>query len=175
MRRRSSLAVTKGKPANGTTKVKVKATNTGTFAIGGYALDIQGQDNVKVDDSCSYIPELGGTGCRVTRPKALAAGATDTFTVTITVKGGETPVGFALMPAQRYTNKDTKTTLKLAGDGASKSPAPGGAEENDGGQGGGELAVTGVDGGTLLIGGTGLVGVGALLLVMTRRRRITRS
>ena len=170
------LAVTKGEPAQGRTQVKVKATNTGSFAIGGYALDVHAPGNVEVDDSCSYIPELTDTGCRVTRPRTLAAGATDTFTVTVTVKGGETTVGFVLMPAQRYTNKDTKATLDLAGDEISESPAPGGAEENDGGQGGGgSLPVTGIDGGTLVIGGTGLIGVGALLLGVSRRRRFTLS
>jgi hypothetical protein len=85
-------------------------------------------------------------------------------------------VGFVLTPAQRYPNKDTKATLILAGDKITESPAPGGADENDGGQGGGSLAFTGVDGGTLLIGGTGLIAVGTLLLLgMTRRRRVTLS
>jgi hypothetical protein len=169
------LAVTKGKPANGTTKVKVKATNSGSFAIGGYALDVHAPGNVKVDGSCGPVPELDDQGCRVLRPKALPAGATDTFTVTLTVTGADTEVGFVLAPAQRYTNKDTKATLTLTGDEVTESPAPGAADDNKntGGQGGGgSLPVTGVDGGTLVIGGTGLVGVGALLLGITRRRRV---
>jgi len=178
------LAVTKGKPAKGVTKVKIKATNTGSFAIGGYALDIYAPSTVRVDDSCSYIPELEDIGCRVTQPRTLPAGATDTFTVTVTVKGGKTPVDFVLMPTQRFTNKDTNATLTLAGD--SPAPAPDDTDDagdtdntddpgegNDGGQGGGTLPITGIDGGTLLIGGTGLVGVGALLLGVTRRRRVT--
>ncbi|MFI7545601.1 hypothetical protein [Actinoplanes sp. NPDC049599] len=170
------LAVKAGKTVDGKTQVKVKATNAGTFAIGGYTLDIHTPDNVTVDDSCGPVPALDGIGCRVTRQKTLAAGATDTFTVTVTVQGGKTPVGFVLTPAQRYTNKDTKATLKLAGDEATESPAPAPAdpEENNGGSGGGgSLPVTGIDGGTLLIGGTGLVAVGALLLGVTRRRRVT--
>jgi LPXTG-motif cell wall-anchored protein len=40
-----------------------------------------------------------------------------------------------------------------------------------GANGGGQLAATGVDGGTVVAGGAGLIAVGMLALGMTRRRR----
>jgi hypothetical protein len=107
------LAATKGKPVAGRTTVTVKATNTGTFAIEGYSLDVNTPANATVQSSCSAEPHVPSADCEVWRAKTVQPGATDTFTVTVKVTGQKADVGFALSPVRRYTNADAKTTLTL--------------------------------------------------------------
>jgi hypothetical protein len=108
------LVTTKGQPVSGRTKVTVTATNTGTFAIEGYSLDVDTPANATVQSSCFGEPHVPSVDCEVWRSKTIQPGATDTFTVTVKVTGTTAKVGFTLSPVQRYTNKDAKTALTLS-------------------------------------------------------------
>ncbi|MGS2614617.1 LPXTG cell wall anchor domain-containing protein [Micromonospora sp. LZ34] len=172
------LRATAGQVDGGAATVTVRVTNTGSFAIGGYSLNVTTPDGVRVTaPACSESGRMAGVGCELLRPGTLRAGATDTFRVRLTVRGGERTVRLYLAPVDRYTNKDTSVTLRLAGGvggGATTPPSadPTGtptptapAEEP------GQLPRTGPAGGTYALVGAALLALGAGLLLLRRRLR----
>lgn len=160
---------------DGKTVLKVRVTNAGTFAIGGYSLNVATPAGVRVTaPACSDSGRMNGVGCELLRIRELAAGATDAFDVRLTVSGGPKTVRLYLAPDNRYTNEDTEVTLRLAvTSNTTPSPVPSatsapaalpGAPTSPG-----QLPVTGSDAGKYALAGVALLLVGAGLLIGRRR------
>ncbi|MFI5485233.1 LPXTG cell wall anchor domain-containing protein [Micromonospora echinaurantiaca] len=170
------LRATAGAVDGGAATVTVRVTNTGSFAVGGYALNVSTPDGVRVAaPACSDSGRMAGAGCELLRLGTLGAGGTDTFRVRLAVGGDERTVRLYLAPVDRYTNKDTSVTLRLtggAGAGATTAPPAGStatptpttpAEEP------GQLPRTGPAGGAYALAGAVLLALGAGLLLLRRR------
>ncbi|MCG5467179.1 LPXTG cell wall anchor domain-containing protein [Micromonospora sp. LAH09] len=183
------LRATAGPVVNGTTTVRVRVTNTGTFDIGGYSFTITTPTGVRVAaPACADSGRMVGVGCEILRPSVLADGATDSFDVRLAVTGGTKTVKLALAPANRYTNKDTTLTLRLTGSGGSgagdaTTPPPAGptvtpsptatagptATATTSTPEAAQLPRTGVSGSTYGLIGAALLALGIGLLVLRRR------
>ncbi|MGW3783183.1 LPXTG cell wall anchor domain-containing protein [Micromonospora chokoriensis] len=174
------LRATAAPVVDGTTTVRVKVTNTGSFDIGGYSVALTTPTGVRVTaPTCSDSGRTKGVGCEILRTAVLADGATDSFDVRLAVTGGEKTVRLSLTPATRYTNRDTTLTLRLGGAGGSgagntstssaeptataATPSPSTAQ----------LPRTGPSGGTYALVGAVMLALGAGLLVL--RRRLSRG
>ena len=161
----------------------MRVTNTGTFDIGGYSLNITTPTGVRVTaPACSDSGRMNGVGCEILRQRVLADGATDSFDVRLTVTGGTKSVRLSLAPTNRYINRDAATTLRLGGRAvpvpatppphprhpadpttpASTAPATPGPEAA-------ELPRTGTSGSTYGLIGAVLLALGVGLLVLRRR------
>jgi LPXTG-motif cell wall-anchored protein len=167
-----SLVVAQASAVGGKSKVDVTVTNQGTFAIGGYSLAVRLPKGVSVA-GCDTKLKREGASCEVYRGKGLKAGAVDRFSLTTTVGSGPKNVTFYLTPGDRYTNEDTSVTLALGGAAeATATPAPTLPVTPEPGT-DPELPKTGVNAVALAAGGAGVLGLGALLFVIARRRRVT--
>ncbi|MGW2622436.1 LPXTG cell wall anchor domain-containing protein [Micromonospora taraxaci] len=187
------LRATADPVVNGTTTVRVKVTNTGTFDIGGYSFTVTTPAGVRVaSPTCADRGRMVGVGCEILRPKVLADGTTDSFDVHLTVTGGEKTVQLSLAPTNRYTNKDTALTVRLNGSGGSgagdaTTPPPAGptvtpsptatasptATVTSSTPDVAQLPRTGVSGSTYGLVGVALLALGAGLLLL--RRRLSRG
>ncbi|MBM0234990.1 LPXTG cell wall anchor domain-containing protein [Micromonospora sp. STR1_7] len=167
---------------NGTTTVRVRVTNTGTFDIGGYSFNITTPTGVRVTSpACSDSGRMNGVGCEILRQRVLADGATDDFDVRLTVTGGAKTVRLSLSPSNRYTNEDTALTLRIGGAGGSgagdaTTPPPAGptatattSAPSTSTPEAAQLPRTGPSGSTYGLIGAALLAVGAGLLVLRRR------
>lgn len=172
------LTATAGTVSDGAVDVAVRVTNAGTFTLGAYSLNLRTPAGVSVvSPRCSDSGRMNGMGCELYRSRQLKAGATDAFTVRLTVTKAPATVTLFLAPTNRYTNKDTTVSLTLKGAAATPAattapatPPPAAAN----GAGGGTAATLPLTGpGTPLMVGSGaaLVAVGAGLLLVQRRRR----
>ncbi|MFF5172398.1 LPXTG cell wall anchor domain-containing protein [Micromonospora sp. NPDC000089] len=163
------LRATSGPVVNGTATVRVRVSNTGTFDIGGYSLNIVTPDGVRVTSpGCSTSGRMNGVGCEIVRNGGLKDGATDSFDVRLAVTGAPKTVRLYLAPTNRYTNKDTSVTLRLAaesGAGAGAAASP----DSTAPAGGPELPLTGTPTTLIALVGAALVALGAGLLVLRRR------
>nr|WP_236647154.1 hypothetical protein [Micromonospora acroterricola] len=113
------LRATAGPVADGVATIRVRVTNSGSFDLGGYSLNVATPDGVRVTaPACSDSGRMNGVGCEILRTRTVADGATDSFDVRVTVTGGTKTVRLWLAPVNRYTNKDTSLTLRLAGGGS---------------------------------------------------------
>ncbi|WP_433316943.1 LPXTG cell wall anchor domain-containing protein [Micromonospora sp. CA-269861] len=113
------LQATAGPVVDGAATIRVRVTNTGTFDIGGYSLNIATPDGARVTaPGCSDSGRMNGVGCEILRERRLADGATDSFDVRVSATGGTTSVRLWLAPTNRYTNRDTSVTLRLTGGGS---------------------------------------------------------
>ncbi|MBM7493091.1 LPXTG-motif cell wall-anchored protein [Micromonospora luteifusca] len=114
------LRATAAPVVDGMTTVRVQVTNTGTFDIGGYSLNITTPAGVRVTaPACSDSGRMNGVGCEIPRRRVIADSATDSFDVRLTVTAGTKTVQLSLAPTDRYTNKDSALTLRLGGTGGS--------------------------------------------------------
>ncbi|MGK5739005.1 LPXTG cell wall anchor domain-containing protein [Micromonospora sp. URMC 103] len=175
------LGATAAPVVDGQTTVAVRVTNAGTFAIGGYALNVTTPDGVRViGPSCSDSGRMDGVGCEILRSGPVPAGAADRFAVRLAVTGGTRTVRLNLAPTERYTNRDTSVALRLAGGEGSGAgdvtPSPTGTARPTGaptatasGQGAPELARTGAAGTAYALAGVALLAFGAALLLVRRR------
>ncbi|RAO62943.1 LPXTG cell wall anchor domain-containing protein [Micromonospora saelicesensis] len=112
------LRATAGPVVDGAATMRLRVTNTGTFDIGGYSLNVATPDGVRVTaPGCSDSGRMNGVGCEILRER-LAGGATDSFDVRVAATGGTKSVRLWLAPTNRYTNADTSVTLRLTGGGA---------------------------------------------------------
>ncbi|MEU8113082.1 LPXTG cell wall anchor domain-containing protein [Micromonospora sp. NPDC048947] len=113
------LRATAGPVVDGAATIRVLVTNTGTFDIGGYSLNVATPDGVRVTaPGCSDSGRMNGVGCEILRDRRLADGATDSFDVRMAATGGTKSVRLWLAPTNRYTNPDTSVTLRLTGGGS---------------------------------------------------------
>ncbi|SCF29618.1 LPXTG cell wall anchor domain-containing protein [Micromonospora chokoriensis] len=175
---------------DGTTRVRVRVTNTGSFDIGGYSLAVTTPAGVRVTaPGCSDSGRMNGVGCEILRPIVLTAGTIDSFDVHLTVTGGEKTVRLSLTPAQRYTNRDTTVTLRLGGTGGSgagdtptpspdptataATPSPSASVPSASTTQAEQLPRTGPSGGAYALVGAAMLALGAGLLVL--RRRLSRG
>jgi LPXTG-motif cell wall-anchored protein len=175
---------------DGTTTVRVRVTNTGSFDIGGYSVAVTTPTGVRVTfPTCADRGRMVGVGCEILRPKVLADGTTDSFDVHLTVTGGEKTVRLSLTPAQRYTNRDTTVTLRLGGTGGSgagdtrtpspdptataATPSPSASTQSASTTQAAQLPRTGPSGGAYALVGAVMLALGAGLLVL--RRRLSRG
>ncbi len=173
------LAATAGRVTGGAVDVAVRVTNAGSFTLGAYSVNVKTPAGVSVaSPACSDTSHSVPAGCELYRTRQLAAGATDRFTVRLTVPTTPVTVQLVLEPAGRYTNKDTTVSLTLNGAAATTptpattTPAP--APPAAGGAGGGygpTLPVTGDRTAALAGSGAALVALGAGLVLGLRRRR----
>lgn len=179
------LRATAAPVVDGTTTVRVRVTNTGSFDIGGYSLAVTTPTGVRVTaPACSDSGRTNGAGCEIPRTAVLADGATDSFDVRLAVTGGEKTVRLSLTPATRYTNRDTTLTLRLGGAGGSgagntstpsvepsataATPTPSTSTPDAA-----QLPRTGPSGGAYALVGAVMLALGAGLLVL--RRRLSRG
>ncbi|MFY1619927.1 LPXTG cell wall anchor domain-containing protein [Micromonospora sp. WMMD736] len=187
------LRATADPVVHGTTTVRVRVTNAGTFDIGGYSLFVTTPAGVRVAaPTCADRGRMVGVACEVLRPNVLGDGVTDSFDVRLTVTGGTKTVQVSLAPTNRYTNKDTVTTLRLNGSGGSgagdaTTPSPTGTAltpsptatarptvgVTSSTPGAVQLPRTGPSGGAYALVGAALLALGAGLLVL--RRRLSRG
>ncbi|MEU7675822.1 LPXTG cell wall anchor domain-containing protein [Micromonospora taraxaci] len=187
------LRATADPVVNGTTTVRVKVTNTGTFDIGGYSFTVTTPAGVRVaSPTCADRGRMVGVGCEILRPNVLGDGVTDSFDVRLTVTGGTKTVQVSLAPTNRYTNKDTALTLRLNGSGGSgagdaTTPPPAGptvtpsptatasptATVTSSTPDAAQLPRTGVSGSTYGLVGVALLALGAGLLLL--RGRLSRG
>ncbi len=182
------LAATAGPVRGGAVDVTVRVTNAGSFILGAYSVNVRTPAGVRVaSPACSDTNHRIPAGCELYRTRQLAAGATDRFTVRLTVPATPVTVQLVLEPAARYTNKDTTVSLTLNGAAATTPPAPtptatttpaatspAAAPPAAGGTGGGGgtgLPVTGDRTAVLAGSGAALVALGAGLVLSLRRRR----
>ncbi|WP_327032392.1 LPXTG cell wall anchor domain-containing protein [Micromonospora ureilytica] len=114
------LRATAGPVVDGAATVRVRVTNTGTFDIGGYSLNVATTpDGVRVTaPGCSDSGRMTGVGCEILRGRPLADGTADSFDVRVAATGGTTSVRLWLGPTNRYTNRDTSVTVRLTGGGS---------------------------------------------------------
>ncbi|MBQ1016312.1 LPXTG cell wall anchor domain-containing protein [Micromonospora sp. D93] len=113
------LRATAGPVVDSAATIRVRVTNTGTFDIGGYLLNVATPDGVRVTaPGCSDSGRTNGVGCEILRGRPLADGATDSFDVRVAATGGTTSVRLWLGPTNRYTNRDTSVTVRLTGGGS---------------------------------------------------------
>ncbi|MEH1168659.1 LPXTG cell wall anchor domain-containing protein [Micromonospora sp. CPCC 205539] len=173
------LRATAGPVADGVTTVRVRVTNTGTFDLGGYSLNIATPAGARVTaPTCSDSGRMNGVGCEILRNRSLADGATDSFDVRVAVTGDAKTVRLWLAPTTRYTNKDTSVTLRLTGSGGSgagdattapptadATTTPGATTTPEA-----QLPRTGSPATTFGLVGAVLLVVGAGLLLIPRRR-----
>jgi LPXTG-motif cell wall-anchored protein len=176
------LAAAEGSTVGRRTTVEATVTNAGEFAIGGYSLGVRLPKGAKTvgANACKNVIRFDGPICELYRGKGLKAGAVDTFTLTTDVVGGPKKITFYLAPVERYPNKDTSVTLTLGAGTPSATATPTAVPtapvtSAPGAGGADELPKTGVDAVILAVAGAGVLGLGALLLVIARRRRITFS
>lgn len=187
------LRATADPVVDGTTTVRVRVTNAGTFDIGGYSLFVTTPAGVRVAaPTCADRGRMVGVACEILRPNVLGDGVTDSFDVRLTVTGGTKTVQVSLAPTNRYTNKDTASTLRLNGSGGSGAgdattpPPAGGAvtpsptatasptvSVTSSTPGAAQLPRTGPSGGAYALVGAALLALGAGLLVL--RRRLSRG
>ncbi|MFF0173617.1 hypothetical protein [Micromonospora profundi] len=170
------LRATASPVVDGTTTVRVRVTNTGTFDIGGYSLNITTPAGVRVTaPACSDSGRMNGVGCEILRLRTIADGATDTFDVRLAVTEGTKIVKLSLAPGYRYTNKDTAVTLRLSAAGGSGAgattppPASPTATPTTSAPSAPELARTGASGSTYGLVGVALLALGCGLVVLQRR------
>ncbi|WP_326564342.1 LPXTG cell wall anchor domain-containing protein [Micromonospora peucetia] len=181
-------------PVNdGSMGVTARVQNTGTFAIGGYSLNVVTPKGVQVIwPLCSDSGRMAGVGCEILRSNVLKAGATETVHIRLAVIGGGKIIRVYLAPTNRYTNKDTSVTLHVPGGGgggapttppsatpsatptpsATSSPSASSSPTTPAGD-GAELPRTGPAGTTYALFGAALLALGAGLLLL--RRRLDRS
>jgi LPXTG-motif cell wall-anchored protein len=180
------LAATAGRVTGGAVDVAVRVTNAGSFTLGAYSVNVKTPAGVRVaSPACSDTNHNVPAGCELYRTRQLAAGATDRFTIRLTVPATPVTVQLVLEPSARYTNKDTTVSLTLNGAAATTPPAPaattpaapaagGSGGGSTGGSGGGygtALPVTGDRTAILAGSGAALVALGAGLVLSLRRRR----
>jgi len=173
------LRATASPVSNGLTTVRVRVTNTGAFAIGGYSLNITTPAGVRtIAPACSDSGRMDGVGCEILRQRTIADGATDSFDVRLAVTGGTRTVTFSLAPGNRYTNKDTTVTLRLNGAGGSgpsattspvASPTATPNTPNTSATDAPTLPRTGASGSTYGLVGAALLVVGVGLVMLQRR------
>ncbi|MFC4018079.1 LPXTG cell wall anchor domain-containing protein [Micromonospora sp. GCM10011542] len=170
------LRATAGPVVDGVATIRVGVTNTGTFDLGGYALNIATPAGVRVTaPACSDSGRMNGVGCEILRLRALPDGATDGFDVRVAVTGGTKDVRLWLAPVNRYTNKDTSVTLRLtgggsgAGDATTPPPVNPTAAPTSSTPKAAELPRTGSASTTYVLVGAALLTLGAGLLLLRRR------
>ncbi|MET8369368.1 LPXTG cell wall anchor domain-containing protein [Micromonospora profundi] len=173
------LRATASPVVNGSTTVRVRVTNTGAFAIGGYSLNITTPAGVRVTaPACSDSGRMDGVGCEILRLRTIADGATDSFDVRLAVTGGTRTVTLSLAPSNRYTNKDTSVTLRLNGAGGSgagattpppASPTATPTTPSTSPTNAPELARTGASSSTFGLVGAALLALGVGLVALQRR------
>ncbi|MGW4499606.1 LPXTG cell wall anchor domain-containing protein [Micromonospora sp. NPDC004336] len=156
---------------DGKVTLTARVTNTGAFAIGGYALNVVTPDGVRVvGPACSDSGRMSGAGCEIPRPDALGEDATDTVRVRLAVSGDAPTVRLYLAPTNRYTNRDTSVTLRLAAGGGATPPAGPSrtATPTTPAAAGTELPRTGSAGTAYALVGAALLALGAGLLLLRR-------
>ncbi|RKN49242.1 LPXTG cell wall anchor domain-containing protein [Micromonospora endolithica] len=164
------LVATVGPVVDGVAVVQVRVTNSGTFDIGGYSLNVTTPSGVRVTDpDCSGSGRLNGVGCEIQRNGRLAGKATDAYQVRLAVTGGPRTVRLYLAPTNRYTNTDTSVTLRLATGTGSGGGAPTAGPATPSGTAAAELPRTGSGSIGYALAGAALVALGGGLLLFRRR------
>ncbi|MFG2008189.1 hypothetical protein ACGFNF_03840 [Micromonospora sp. NPDC048868] len=178
------LRATASPVVDGSMGVTARVRNTGTFALGGYSLNVVPPKGVQVIwPLCSDSGRMAGKGCEIIRSGELKAGATDTVHIRLAVSERAGSIRLYLAPTNRYTNKDTSVTVPVPGGtgggapttppaatpSATSTPSTTSTPTTPAGDGAG-LPRTGPAGTTYALFGAALLALGAGLLLLLRRR-----
>ncbi|WP_410812974.1 LPXTG cell wall anchor domain-containing protein [Micromonospora sp. 067-2] len=174
------LRATADPVVGGVATIRVRVTNTGSFDVGGYSLNVATPAGVRVTmPACTDSGRMNGVGCEILRGRTLPDGATDGFDVRVAVTGGTKTVRLWLAPTNRYTNRDTSVTLRLtaggSGGGATATPTAGPTTADPttapatSTPGAAELPRTGTAGLAYGLIGSALLTLGVGLLLLRRR------